>query len=134
MTDAPTLDLAEIKRLAEAASSGSWQWAVGPALASMEAEDAAFVQAVSPAVVLALLSRLDAAEQGRDRLRVVAEAAEKMADEFGCSLDMLNRHGPVYTMKDGTQVLEASILSDRADIIERCRTALAALRAPEPKE
>ena len=118
MTD---IDLAEIKRLAEAASSGSWQWAVGPALASMEAEDAAFVQAVSPAVVLALLSRLDAAEQGRDRLRVVATEYRDAVIEGSKSLT------------DDTVVGRAwERVRDR---LQRAKDALdAALRAPEPKE
>jgi len=75
MTDTPTLDLAEIKRLAEAAQSqncelcnaDSAKWIAcgrGRCAASRN---------VSVAVP-ALLSRLAAAEQERDRLRVVAEA------------------------------------------------------------
>ena len=152
MSDTITLDLSEIKRLAEAATGGPWRVSRHetktrgldimsdsicvahvhlPAYVEQTRAraDAAFIVAANPSAVVALLSRLESAEQERDRLRTVAEATYKLVDEFGCTLDQYNRKGPDYTHKDGTEVFDVSVITDRASLIEETRAALAAYRA-----
>jgi len=111
MTD---IDLAEIKRLAEA----------------RRAADRLHAR-LSAATVLALLSRLDAAEQERDRLRVVADE-HVLAKVIGTALMAqieLERIG------DGEKQRVHFILPGKAvDCTAIARAAIAALRAPEPKE
>ena len=88
--------------------------------------DMAFIAAANPATILSLLAE-------RDALVRVAEAAKKLTDEFGGSLEMLQRHGPDYTFKSGERVLVASVLEDREEIVEEARSALAALAAIQEK-
>ena len=129
MTDAPTLDLAEIKRLAEAATPGEWQaghlsddeakcncpyifdechaGAIAevyvdngkliadggndcPALEEAKA-NLRFIVAVQPRRIVALLSRLDAAEQECDRLRT---ACEGLACALGAVVEPFNGFSP----------------------------------------
>ncbi len=88
MSDVP--DLAALRALAGEATPGPWEvwrtqsWTVGsatdPSLTGIECygerpdEDAAFIAAANPAVVLALLDRLEAAEEESDEAIVFIQS------------------------------------------------------------
>lgn len=48
-----------------------------------------------------------------------------LLDELECTLDQYHRNGPDWTFKDGTEVFAASVLLDRAELIQSVRAALA---------
>ena len=95
-----TPDVAELRRLAEAATPGPWEWDDNHArpglrhgrsfggvlfrcgaLYGPDAADAAFIAAANPAVVLALLDRLAHMREARDNARGrVAELEARLAD------------------------------------------------------
>ncbi len=109
--------LAELRRLAEAADRE---------LPPDGYAHRQFRMAASPASILRLLDLLAAHER-------VAEVTTKLADEFGCSLQSLQRHGPDYTLKNGERMLVASVLEDREGIIMEAQAALVALDALKEK-
>ena len=139
MTDAPTIDLAEIKRLAEAAQTAVEAFHNAPRdelpsmhlvehTAARRATDRLHAR-LSAATVLALLSRLAAAEQERDRLRVVAEAASKMRDATEEYVRQAELDPPECSFEAEQAARKAELLATIA-----LDEALAALRASEPKE
>ena len=103
-----TPDVAELRRLAEAATPGPWEWDDNHArpglrhgrsfggvlfrcgaLYGPDAADAAFIAAANPAVVLALLDRLAHMREARDaaraevkRLTAKVERVRALADEW----------------------------------------------------
>ena len=134
MSGVPTLDLAEIKRQAEAATPDEWDWDAGPydfdgagssaycdiavdggELIIAEVNDcfdkkqgranAPYIVAVQPRRIVALISRLDAAERA---LELILPLAKGYA--------------------------AAHQVGSNAAYVAEAEAALAALRAPEPKE
>lgn len=56
-------------------------------------------------------------------IKRLREALEPLVDEFGCSLNLLERNGPDLSCADG-EFVHALVLTDRADLIARARAAL----------
>ena len=116
-----TPDVAELRRLAEAATPGPWEWDDNHArpglrhgrsfggvlfrcgaLYGPDAADAAFIAAANPAVVLALLDRLAHMTEARDnaraeveRLAAVVEAVREYAAARQANID----HGPLLSAR-----------------------------------
>ena len=79
---------------------------------------------------LALIAALRSAETSAAVGGVEHSLLQRLADEFGCSLDQYNKNGPDWTHKDGTETLNASVLLDRTELIEEARAYLKAEPSP----
>lgn len=59
--------------------------------------------------------------------QAVLKQALNVLSEFQCSIDLYNKNGPDWTHKDGTEVFEVSVLTDRAEMLESAITAIEGL-------
>lgn len=113
-----TIDMNELRLLAQAATPGPWHlhqdglnhgfprgvmeinagdwqafagaWAISGGKPSEEgAANAAFIAAANPATVIELLDLLEAAEEDRDTLRAEVESWKGLAQQFGNEADAL---------------------------------------------
>ena len=79
------IDLAELRRLAEACEPKEWEWMGFEGQHYLEAEEAAFISHSDPATVLALLDRLESAEAQRDRLQETLQKVHGILEhEIAC--------------------------------------------------
>ncbi len=58
----------------------------------------------------------------------MAEALAELVDEFGGSIEQYHKIGPDFTHKDGTEVFHVGVVLDRAELIERARALLTAIK------
>ncbi|WBT04860.1 hypothetical protein PFY01_08905 [Brevundimonas vesicularis] len=88
-------------------------WKSAPSLGDAF-ERAKFVAAANPATIKALIAEL------KEARAIIAETVE----EFGCTIDLYNRHGPHWTSADG-EMFYVGVVLDREPLIERGRAFLA---------
>lgn len=69
----------------------------------------------------------DIAQGSRVGAEVPLTILTKLVDEFTCSIEQYHKIGPDWTMKDGTETFNVSVLLDREELLAEARAAIAAM-------
>ena len=62
--------------------------------------------------------------QQQARIAELEAALRELVDEFGGTLAEYEHAGPHFTHKDGTEVFNVAVITDRAELLERAQKVL----------